>query len=183
LKIVLSKTNRREHPVRALPRIISASLVAAVLAAGSATAGQPSTPPDSSQTPLNINLDDVHWDPMMPDLGSVSPMISILHKDSKSGATQILIRVPKDFHVTPHWHSANETHTVLQGVFVMNCMGKRETLKEGGFNYIPARMVHEAWTTEKEGALLFITVDGPWDVNFVADPPRSMATERAGKKK
>jgi mannose-6-phosphate isomerase-like protein (cupin superfamily) len=169
--------------VRELLRIMSAALVCAALAAGSATAGQPPAPPDSSDAPLNLNLNGVHWDPMLPQLGAVSPMFSILHKDAKTGATQMLIRVPKDFHVTPHWHSANETHTVLQGVFVMECMGKRETLKEGGFNYIPARMVHEAWTTEKEGALLFITVDGPWDVNFVADPPRSMATERAGKKK
>ena len=169
--------------MRALLRIVCVTLVSAALAAGSAAAGQPPTPPDSSDAPLNLNLNDVHWDPMMPDLGALSPMISIVHKDAKSGATQVLIRVPKDFHVTPHWHSANETHTVLQGVFVMGCMGKRETLKEGGFNYIPARMVHEAWTTEKEGALLFITVDGPWDVNFVADPPRPMATERAATKK
>jgi len=169
--------------VRVLLQAFSAVLVCAVLAAGTATAGQPPAPPDSGAMPLNINLNDVHWDAMMPDLGAVSPQISILHRDPKSGATQILIRVPKDFHVTPHWHSANETHTVLQGVFVMECMGKRETLKEGGFNYIPARMVHEAWTTEKEGALLFITVDGPWDVNFIGDPPRSMATERAAKRK
>jgi quercetin dioxygenase-like cupin family protein len=152
-------------------------------AAGTAAAGPPPTPADSTGHALNINPKDVHWDRMMPDLGEGSPMISILHKDPKTGATQVLIRVPKDFHVTPHWHSANETHTVLQGAFVMECMGKRETLEEGGFNYMPARMIHEAWTTEKKGALLFITVDGPWDVNFVADPPRSMAVERASKAK
>jgi hypothetical protein len=33
-------------------------------------------------------------------------------------------------------------------------------------------MRHEAWTTPKEGALLFITVDSAWDVNFVNGPPK-----------
>jgi hypothetical protein len=41
----------------------------------------------------------------------------------------------------------------------------------GGFNYMPARMVHEAWTTA--GSVVFITVDGPWDVNWVQGPPTS----------
>ena len=41
----------------------------------------------------------------------------------------------------------------------------------GGFNYMAARMVHEAWTTP--GSVVFITVDGPWDVNWVQGPPTS----------
>jgi len=159
-------------------------LASAILSTSHAgAAGPPPTPPDSTDHPLFLNSKDIRWDRMLPDLGEGSPMVSVLHKDAKTGATQLLVRVPKDFHVTPHWHSANETHTVLQGVFVMECMGKRETLEEGGFNYVPARMIHEAWTTEKKGALLLITVDGPWDVNFVADPPRSMSVERASTSK
>jgi mannose-6-phosphate isomerase-like protein (cupin superfamily) len=170
--------------MRASLRLIPGILLGAILAASNpAAAGPPPTPPDSTDHPLNINSKDLHWDKMLPDLGEGSPTFSIVHKDPKTGATQLLVRVPKDFHVTPHWHSANETHTVLQGTFVMECMGKRETLEEGGFNYMPARMIHEAWTTEKKEALLFITVDGPWDVNFVADPPRSMSAERASKMK
>jgi len=165
-------------------RVIPGILLSVILAVGNAAAaGPPPTPPDSTDHPLSINPKDMHWDKMMPEMGEGSPMISILHKDPKTGATQLLVRVPKDFHVTPHWHSANETHTVLQGAFVLECMGKRETLEEGGFNYVPARMVHEAWTPEKRGALLLITVDGPWDVNFVVDPPRSMSVERAPKVK
>jgi len=83
-----------------------------------------------------------------------------------------MIRVPKDFHVPQHWHSANETHTVMNGTFIMKCEGRRQALSPGSFNYIPAKMVHEAWTTPDEGALLFITVDGPWDLNWVNGPPK-----------
>jgi hypothetical protein len=49
--------------------------------------------------------------------------------------------------------------------------GPREELGAGSFNYIPRRMVHEAWTKPDEGAVLFITVDGAWDVNWVDSPP------------
>jgi hypothetical protein len=34
---------------------------------------------------------------------------------------------------------------------------------------MPARMAHEAWTTP--GSVVFITVDGPWDVSWVEGPP------------
>lgn len=47
--------------------------------------------------------------------------------------------------------------------------GKREQLGPGGFNYIPAKMQHQAWMTD--GAVVFITVDGGWDVNWVGNPP------------
>jgi hypothetical protein len=49
--------------------------------------------------------------------------------------------------------------------------GSRDELGSGSFNYIPRRMVHQAWTKPDEGALLFITVDGKWDINWVDGPP------------
>ena len=65
----------------------------------------------------------------------------------KTNATQLLIRTPKKMPVPMHWHSVNES----------------------GFNYIPAKMRHQAWTSE--GGVVFITVDGAWDVNWVTNPP------------
>src|SRR5882762_4735368 len=98
--------------MRASLRLVPGILLGALLAVGNvAAAGPPPMPPDSTDHPLNINSKDLHWDKMLPDLGEGSPTISVVHKDAKTGATQILVRVPKDFHVTPHWHSANETHT------------------------------------------------------------------------
>jgi len=127
---------------------------------------------DSTAHSLIINLNDLKWIRMFPELGDKSSEISILHEDPKTHATQLLIRVPKDFHVPMHWHSANETHTLIQGTFVMECEGKRVALNAGGFNYMPARMRHEAWTTPAQGALLFITVDSAWDINWVNGTPR-----------
>jgi quercetin dioxygenase-like cupin family protein len=127
---------------------------------------------DSMAHAVLTNVSDLKWSRIFPEAGEKSAEIAILHVDPVSHATQLMIRVPKNAHVPAHWHSANETHTVLEGTFVMECEGKRSALTAGGFNYMPARMRHEAWTTPKEGTLLFITVDGAWDVNFVNGPPK-----------
>jgi mannose-6-phosphate isomerase-like protein (cupin superfamily) len=127
---------------------------------------------DSMVHSLNIRFDTLKWGKIVPELGERSSEITILRIDPKTQATQLLIRVPKSVHVPMHWHTANETHTIISGTFIMECEGKRDTLNTGSFNYTPARMHHQAWTTNKEGALLFITVDKGWDINWVDGPPK-----------
>jgi len=114
------------------------------------------------------NYRDFKWDRILPDLGKNSPEISILGVDPKTQATKLMIRAPKGIHVRKHWHSANETHTVILGTIVFACEGKRIEQGPGSFNYMPARMAHEAWLPA--GSLVFITVDGAWDVNWVEGP-------------
>lgn len=150
-------------------------LVALLALAGPPTAhAQSGAPMAAAESPhaLYSNLGDLKWNRIFPELGTRSAEISILHEDPVTHATQLFIRVPKDCHVPMHWHSANETHTVVQGTFIMECDGKRAVLTAGGFNYMPARMHHEAWTTPKQGALLYITVDAGWDVNWVNGVPK-----------
>jgi quercetin dioxygenase-like cupin family protein len=132
---------------------------------------QASQPAEPADHPLNLKFDDVKWVRMIPELGDRSSEIAILHVDPKTQATQLMIRVPKNFHVPKHWHSANETHTVIRGTFVIECEGQRSELGAGSFNYVPSKMVHEAWTKADEGTLLFITVDKAWDINWAAGPP------------
>jgi quercetin dioxygenase-like cupin family protein len=115
------------------------------------------------------NYADLKWEKILPDLGESSPEICILHVDPKTKATKLLIRTPKGIHVRKHWHSANETHTVILGTQVFACEGKRIEQPPGSFNYLPAKMVHEAWLPA--GSLVFITVDGAWDVNWVEGVP------------
>jgi len=114
---------------------------------------------------------DIKWNRIVPELGDKSPEIAFLHVDPQTKATQLMIRVPSNFHVPRHWHSANETHTVVSGIFILDHEGQRAELGPGSFNYIPKRMIHQAWTKPNEGAVLFITVDSAWDVNWVDGPP------------
>ncbi len=129
--------------------------------------------PNAANHHLSVKFQDVKWQRIFPDYGAKSAEIAILHSDPITKATQLLIRVPKNAHVPTHWHTANETHTVISGTFVMEAEGMREALGPGSFNYVPSKLPHEAWTTKNEGALLFITVDGPWDVNWVNGPPKA----------
>jgi len=119
--------------------------------------------------PVFKNLSDLKWEKILPDLGESSPEICFLHVDPKTHATSLLIRTPKAIHVRKHWHTANESHTMISGKAVLACEGKRAELSPGGFNFMPAKMVHEAWLPEN--SLTFITVDGAWDVNWVEGPP------------
>ena len=128
---------------------------------------------DPSMHHLNVKAGDIKWQRIFPELAARSPEITILRVDPITQATQLMIRVPKNFHVPQHWHTANETHTIVKGTFIIESEGKREALAVGSFNFVPGKMVHEAWTTANEGALLFITVDGAWDLNWVNGPPKA----------
>ncbi len=124
---------------------------------------------DTTAQPLFANIKDFKWDKILPDLGESSPEISVLRVDPKTQATQLMIRTPKAIHVRKHWHTANETHTIIQGTALFACEGKKLELGPGSFNYMPSKMVHEAWLPA--GSLTFITVDGAWDVNWVDGAP------------
>jgi len=148
-------------------------LLNSVCILGCALLGSPLASQTSMPHHLNVKAGDIKWQRIFPELAQGSPEISILHVDPTTQATQLMIRVPKNFHVPQHWHTANETHTIVQGTFIIESEGKRETLGVGSFNFVPSKMVHEAWTTADEGALLFITVDGAWDLNWVNGPPKA----------
>ena len=161
-----------KHLTGCLAAGIAAAGIAAAGGAAPAHAQGPAGGARMSAHPVNIAAADMKWNRMFPELGEKSSEIAILQVDSTTGATRLMIRVPANFHVPRHWHSANETHTVVSGTFIVECEGKRATLGPGGFNYMPRKMVHEAWTPADQGAVLFITVDAAWDNNWVDGPPK-----------
>jgi quercetin dioxygenase-like cupin family protein len=139
--------------------------------------GPPQTPGHeaghSAQAAIYLKFNDIKWERIMPELGERSPEIVILHVAPTTNATKLMIRVPKNFHVPKHWHTANETHTVISGTFIMQHLeGQRHELGPGSFNYVPSKTIHEGWTKPDEGTVIFITVDGAWDVNWVEGPPK-----------
>ena len=136
-------------------------------------AAQTQVPPaTASGHALNLAFKDLKWQRIVPELADRSPEIVILRVDPTTQATQLMIRVPKNTHVPKHWHTANETHTIMRGTFIIECEGKRVELGPNSFNYVPSKMAHEAWSKPEEDTLLFITVDGAWDINWVGGPPK-----------
>jgi quercetin dioxygenase-like cupin family protein len=144
------------------------TLLFMILTAAAPCAAQPPAPAKAGQ-PMDAKYEDLKWQAIVPELGADSPQVAVLRIDPATQATQLLIRVPKQIHVPLHWHSANETHTVIRGNWTFEHDGKRHQLGPGGFNYIPAKMHHQAWASND--ALVFITVDGAWDINWISGPP------------
>ena len=147
-------------------------LVVLALPARTSTQHNRTGPSQPGVTPLHAmsaRYDDLQWQPIVPEMGDDSPQVSVLRVDDKTHATQLLIRVPKQMHVPMHWHSANETHTMIKGTMVFEHDGQRHELGPGGFNYLPARTHHQAWSSDD--ALVFITVDSAWDITWVSRGP------------
>jgi len=70
------------------------------------------------------NLEDVRWEKFSPDQPDNDlARIAFLRIDPKTQATQLLIKVPPDYYVPKHWHSSNETHTILKGLWVFEHTG------------------------------------------------------------
>jgi quercetin dioxygenase-like cupin family protein len=151
--------------------VLFLTLALPVLLARPGAAEDPVKPAGGGHS-LNVPFNDLKWQKIVPELGERSAEITILRVDPVTQATQLMIRVPRNTHVPKHWHTANETHTIMSGTFIIECEGKRAELATGSFNYVPSKMAHEAWTKPDEGALLFITVDGAWDIQWVGGPPR-----------
>lgn len=148
------------------------SLFGAFTLPQSTTHHTPASPSQAAVSPspaVSAGYEDLQWQAIVPELGADSPQISILRVDPRTQATQLLIRIPRQMHVPMHWHSANETHTVIKGSWVFEHDGQRHNLGPGGFNYLPARTHHQAWSSDD--ALVFITVDSGWDTNWVSGPP------------
>jgi quercetin dioxygenase-like cupin family protein len=142
-----------------------------IVIAVSPAAAQTKAPPPHAAHPAFLNYKDLKWEKLRPEQGEASAEIVILHVNPQSGATQLMIRSPKNDHAPRHWHTANETHSVIYGHFIMRVDGgEKEDLPPYSFNYMPSKLVHEAWSSPDEGNLVFITVDGPWDLNLMEGP-------------
>ena len=148
--------------------LIVAAILAALVLRGSAYQADKS--PTAAPQYSSVKFEDLKWQKIFPDWGADSPEIAILRVDPKTQATQLLIRNSKAMHIPRRWHSANETHTILSGTWVFECNGKRDELGPASFNYIPSKMVHQAWAPDN--GMLFISVDAAWDLNWVNGPPQ-----------
>src|SRR5438046_7023162 len=90
-----------------------------------------------SDGPIFKNLADLKWDRILPELRESSPEICFLRVDPKTHAASLLIRTSKAIHIRKHWHTANESHTMISGKAVLACEGKRQV--EPGRTQLPAR--------------------------------------------
>jgi len=119
--------------------------------------------------PLVKRLEGLKWAPLFPELGNRAS-IATLRIDPRTSASQVVVRFSGPVHIPMHWHSSSESQILLKGHLTVELNGVRSELDRGDFNYIPAKMPHETWVG-KEGALVYISSDGPWDFDWAGQPP------------
>jgi mannose-6-phosphate isomerase-like protein (cupin superfamily) len=154
---------------RTLLRLFALTITLILIPPAHSQAPAADSKPENSSALVSAKYEDAKWQLIVPALGPTGPEISILRVDPKTGATHLLIRTHAPLHVPLHFHSANETHTIVKANQAFECHGQREILTPGSFNYIPAKSHHQAWLPAD--SLVFITVEGPWDINWVNGPP------------
>ena len=131
--------------------------------------GPPKGCPDPSKCPVSLRAEDIRWEKAFPALGADGPDLAVVHVNPRTQATHLLIRAPKQVVVPWHWHTANESITVMKGTFTVECEGKRIDLGPGSFTYTPSRLIHRATFTE--GCMIVISADGPFDIHWAGAPP------------
>lgn len=117
------------------------------------------------------------WGPPPPGLPPGSQAAVLYGDPGKPGLFVIRAKLPAGYTVPPHWHSTDESLTVISGDLTLG-MGDRldpaiaAKLTTGGFIVTKANMRHFART--EGGAVLQIAAQGPFSITYVnpADDPR-----------
>jgi len=133
-------------------------------------------------THIIVPADKVQWGPAPPFLPAGAQIAVLQGNPSEKGAVTLRLRLPANYNIPAHWHSMDETVTVLSGAFHVG-MGDKldrqtsQTLEPGGFVSLSATMRHFAWTAKP--TVVQVNLQGPFDIFYVnpADNPQKTQTQ------
>jgi quercetin dioxygenase-like cupin family protein len=136
----------------------------------------------AQSTHILVPADKVQWGPAPPFLPAGAQIAVLQGNPSEKGAVTLRLRLPANYNIPAHWHSMDETVTVLSGAFHVG-MGDKldrqasQTLEPGGFVSLPATMRHFAWTAKP--TVVQVNLQGPFDIFYVnsADNPQKTQTQ------
>jgi hypothetical protein len=136
----------------------------------------------AQSTHILVPADKVQWGPAPPFLPAGAQIAVVQGNPSEKGPVTLRLRLPANYNIPAHWHSMDETVTVLSGAFHVG-MGDKldrqasQTLEPGGFVSLPATMRHFAWTAKP--TVVQVNLQGPFDIFYVnsADNPQKTQTQ------
>src|SRR5689334_20197660 len=118
-----------------------ASAAIAVIFAGLASAAM------AGESEGFVNPKDIKWGPAPPALPN-GAQIAVLQGDPfKSGPFVIRLMVPAGYKIPPHWHTHDESLTVISGSFYFGTGDKAQTsnaptITAGAFHYLSGKDHH-----------------------------------------
>ena len=125
-----------------------------------------------------MNPETIKWAPAE-GLPKGAQMAVLQGDPSKAGIFTIRLKAPANYKVPAHWHSTEESVTVISGTLYMGDGDKIDTakakaVKAGGFMQVPAKAHHYAFA--KVPTVIQVTAEGPFDINWIDpkdDPAKS----------
>ena len=153
--------------VWSLGKITSAvSLVALIFGgvAGSALAQ------GTSESDGFVNPKDIKWGTAPPSIPKGAKIAVLQGDPGKSGPFVIRLMVPTGYKIPPHWHTQDESLTVISGTFYFGTGDKVETnkaytLMPGAFHFLSGKDHH--YLVAKSEAVIQINGNGPFDVGYI----------------
>jgi quercetin dioxygenase-like cupin family protein len=107
-----------------------------------------------------LNQPDVKWAACGKDPPWNVCQRFVVRGDPAKEASDNMLRFPKGFALPKHWHDNAEQVVVTAGSMVISFEGGREeTVRAGGFMYIPPKLAH--WGTCPDGCTFFLGIVGP----------------------
>lgn len=129
-----------------------------------------------------VNPGEIKWGPAPPSLPKGAKAAVLSGDPGKSGPFVVRLSAPAGYRIAPHWHSQNESLTVISGALYLGMGDTMDTrhdhvLKAGGFHYLPGKQHHYAYTHSP--TVVQINGEGPFDINYIneKDDPQKMASK------
>lgn len=148
------------------------ALLALVLAAPLAPIAPQESPkqdPPAAPKEIVVKAANVKWTDHQ---GVPGAKVAVASGDPAKGPAVVLIKFPKGTNVPAHWHTANETVTVVSGsgTFGSGCTvdeAKGTELSSGSYIVIPGKLPH--WVVVKEELVISVSMDKPIDFELCGE--------------
>lgn len=127
--------------------------------------------PASAQTGMTVlQSSQIKWGPPPPQFLPGAKFAVLAGDPSKAGVYTVRLKLPANYRVSPHWHTAEVDVTVITGTLGFG-MGdkfdksKGQLVKPGGFIVEPKEMHHYVWAVGP--AVIQVHGEGPFVINYV----------------
>lgn len=171
--------NPAQSVSHALIRTFATASVICVSACSTYFSSMPDVSQKTEQTSIqvpSVDLTRAKWQKFSTTQPNDNPLrIAIIERETKIGATRVVIKAPPDSTIPPHWFNVQGSFTVLKGTFVfdgVDASGRPERTRRhpGDFATLPASYILRMSTEGADESLLYLTLYGEWSPQLQANP-------------
>ena len=121
-----------------------------------------------------ISPEDIKWAAAPPSMPKGAKIAVLQGDPGKPGPFVMRLMVPPGYTIAPHWHTQDESLTVISGTLYFGAGDKVETSKAhtvtpGSFHFLSGKDHH--YLVAKSEAVIQINGNGPFDVTYINPGP------------